>query len=333
MQGVQVTWKSGRTKLAAYEDYGLLGRCPECREGLVYTGEEGGELVCSYCGVVVAKTSNGQNDGISGRPTTTSEPLGSYIIANEGASPSLRNPSFGWAKLMPNIIGRGGPLSTCSQITERIAEKLGIPRSVVQQANTIASKLLPKRKTYNTTVPAISAYSLLYASRSAGITHISHREILAAYADAGHKVGKSHLLRIGLESSTPLPQANLEELVRASLGRLQSSERITARLRKASEDPKAYFMSLFEAAKEVAARAGGTGGYNPRTVAAGSVYVASLKVLARRTITQREVAETLGIAEYTVREFVCRTRDETPESTEVLPVKSGLRLMGHDGEA
>jgi hypothetical protein len=333
MQGVQGTWKSGRTKLAAYEDYGLLGRCPECREGLVYTGEEGGELVCSYCGVVVSNTNNGQTNGSLGQPSTSIEPLGSYIVATEGATPSLRNPAFGWAKLMPNIIGRGGPLSTCSQITERIAERLGIPKSVVQQANTIASKLVLKRKTYNTTVPAISAYSLLHASRSAGITYISHREILAAYADAGHKVGKSHLLRLGLESSTPLPQANMEELVRASLGRLQSSEGISARLRKANQDPKAYFTSLFEAAKEVAAQAGGTGGYNPRTVAAGSVYVASLKVLARRTITQREVAETLGIAEYTVREFVCRTRNERVEETEPLPVKSGIHLMGHDGEA
>jgi len=332
MQGVQGTWKSGRTKLAAYEDYGILGKCPECREGLVYTGEEAGELVCSFCGVVV-RASSEQDNGPSAQPGTTSEPLGSFIVAAEGAAPSLRSPAFGWAKLMPNVIGRGGPLSTCSQITERIAERLGIPKTVVQQANQIAGRLLPKRKTYNTTVPAISAYSLLYACRSAGIAHVSHREILAAYADAGHKVGKAHLLRIGLEFSTPLPQADVAELVRASLGRLQSSEEVAARLSKANEDPKAYFTNLFEAAKEVATRTGGTGGYSPRTVAAGSVYVASLKVLAKRTITQREAAETLGIAEYTVREFCCRARDETMEGTGVLPVKSGILLRRHDGEA
>ena len=34
MQGVQGIQKSGRTKLAAYEEYSILGRCPECREGL-----------------------------------------------------------------------------------------------------------------------------------------------------------------------------------------------------------------------------------------------------------------------------------------------------------
>ena len=41
MQGVQGIRKSGRTRLAAYEEYSILGRCPECREGLVYAGEEG----------------------------------------------------------------------------------------------------------------------------------------------------------------------------------------------------------------------------------------------------------------------------------------------------
>jgi transcription initiation factor TFIIIB Brf1 subunit/transcription initiation factor TFIIB len=332
MQGVQGTWKSGRTKLAAYEDYGLRGICPECREGLVYTGEEGGELVCSFCGVVV-RTSGEQENTPSAQPGTASEPLGSFIVANEGAAPSLRSPAFGWARLMPNVIGRGGPTSTCSQMTERVAEKLGIPKSVVQQANAIANRLLPSRKTYNTSIPAISAYSLLYASRSAGIAHVSHREILAAYKDAGHNVGKSHLLRIGLESSLPLPQASVEELVRASLGRLQSSQTMATRLRKANQDPKAYFTSLFELAKEVAAQTGGTGGFSPRTVAAGSVYVASLTVLEKKTLTQREAAETLGIAEYTVREFCGRTRHETMAASGPLPVKSGIRLRRHDGEA
>ena len=321
MQGVQATWKNGQTKVAAYEDYGLLGRCPECREGLVYTGEEAGELVCSFCGVVVMKTSNDQGNGYSGQPGTPSEPLGSYIVEHDGAVPSLRNPVFGSAKLMPNVIGRGGPISTCSQITERIAEKLGIPKSVAQQANTVAGRLLPKRKTYNARIPAISAYSLLYASRSAGIVRVSHREILAAYIDAGHRVSKSDMLQIGLESTIPLPQASVEELMRASLGKLQSSDIVAARLRKANQDPKAYFMRIFELAKEIAAQAGDQGGFSPRTVAAGSVYLAS-RAMPAKALTQREAAETTGVAEYTVREFSCRLRNEKMATANPLPVKS-----------
>jgi transcription initiation factor TFIIIB Brf1 subunit/transcription initiation factor TFIIB len=44
-------------------------------------------------------------------------------------------------------------------------------------------------------------------------------------------------------------------------------------------------------------------GCNPRTIAAGSVYLASREV-APKVVTQREVAEIAGMAEYTIREFV-----------------------------
>src|SRR5712691_1413674 len=208
---------------------------------------------------------------------------------------------------------------SCLQMTERIAERLELPKSIVQQANLVARRLLPRRNTYNATIPAISAYSLLYACRSVNIAHVSHREILAAYTDAGHMVSKSRLMRISLESTMPLPQASMDELVRVVLGRLQSSESVVARLRRAKVDPKKYFTRLFELAKEVAAESVALAGFSPRTVAAGSVYVASL-ALSAKTFTQREAGETLGMAEYTVREFCGRTRNRRG-ATEGLPVQ------------
>ena len=89
-------------------------------------------------------------------------------------------------------------------------------------------------------------------------------------------------------------------------------------------DPKKYFTRLFELAKEVAAQSGDLIGFSPRTVAAGSVYVASLAVSAK-TFTQREAGETLGMAEYTIREFCCRTRKRRgpAEQLQVRLVKAG----------
>ena len=198
MQGVQGTWKSGRTRTVAYEEYSILGRCPECREGLVYAGEERTELTCSFCGIVVSKADYTSEDGSSAPSVSKSEPLGSYIVADTESAPSLKGPAFGWAKLMPNIVGRGGPMLTCSGLTNRIAERLSLPKSIAQAADITARKLLPHREACEATIPSISAYSLLYACRSAGIAHISHREILRAYTDGGYRVGKSELLRIGL---------------------------------------------------------------------------------------------------------------------------------------
>ena len=204
-------------------------------------------------------------------------------------------------------------------MTERIAERLELPKSIVQQANLVARRLLPRKNTYNATIPAISAYSLLYACRSVDVAHVSHREILAAYTDAGYMVSKSRLMRISLESTMPLPQASMDELVRAALGRLQSSESVVARLRRLNVDPKTYFTRLFELARDVAAESGELAGFSPRTIAAGSVYVASL-ALSAKIFTQREAGETLGMAEYTIREFCCRTRNRRG-ATEGLPVQ------------
>ena len=322
MQGVQGTWKSGRTRTAAYEDYSVLGRCPECREGLVCAGEEGGELTCSYCGIVVGGVDNARGDGSSAPSVSKCEPLGSYIVADTESTPSLRGPAFGWARLIPNIVGRGTPLLNCSLLTERVAEKLALPKGVAQAANMTARRLLPHKEACGATIPSISAYSLLYACRSAGIAHISHREILQAYTDGGYRVRKSELLRIGLESGMPLPHPTAEDLVRAAIGRLQSSEKVAARLKKENMDPVAYFTKLLKLAKEVA-KSSDLNGFSPRTVAAGSVYEASL-VISRRIFSQREAGETLGMAEYTVRDFCCRRR-----GTEVRPVKCGPAPGGH----
>ena len=322
MQGVQGI-QSGRTRQAAYEDYSILGRCPECREGLVYAGEEGTELTCSYCGIVVGRADYTREDGFSAPSVSKSEPLGSYIVADaESASPSLKGPAFGWAKLMPNIIGRGSPQLTCGSLTNRVAERLALPKSIVQSAEITARRLLPHREAYEATIPSISAYSLLYACRSAGIAHISHREVLKAYTDGGYRVGKSDLMRIGLESGMPLPHPTPEDFVRAAIGKLQSSDKVAAHLKKGNLDPVAYFTKLFELAKEVA-KSSDLNGFSPRTVAAGSVYEASLAI-SQRMFSQREAGETLGMAEYTVRDFCCRRRE-----TEVRPVKSGPAPGGH----
>ena len=48
--------------------------------------------------------------------------------------------------------------------------------------------------------------------------HISHREVLKAYTDGGYRVGKSELLRIGLESGMHLPHPTPEDFVRAAIG-------------------------------------------------------------------------------------------------------------------
>ena len=327
MQGVQGFLTNGRTKLAAYEAYSILGKCPECRADLVNTGEEG-ELACSNCGVVAARSASAREDGSSAPSVSKNEPLGSYMLPPGDSGPARGGHAFGLARLNPDIIGRGGPLQTCSAMTDRIASNLELPKSLAQSANLVARRLLPARKEIRATIPAISAYSLLHACRSAGISHISYKTIVEAYRAAGFRICRSKLMRIGLDSPVPMPHSSVEELVKAVVGKLQSSEAIAARLKERSLDPREYFTKLLEFAKAVASQAGGLNGFNPRTVAAGSVYLASVAIAEKKTFTQHDAGETLGMAEYTVREFCCRSRNEMglKVETQVGLVKSGPDL-------
>jgi len=327
MQGVQGYLNGGAARLAAYEQYAALGTCPECRGDLTSAGEAGGELVCSACGVVVGMATGTLEDGSPAPSVSKRTPLGSYIVGPGSDTQSLKGPAFGLGRINPNIVGRGGPLLTCSLLTNRVGERLSLPKSVVENANITAGRLLPSRKAYGATIYAISAYSLLHACRSAGIAHVSYREILRAYAEAGRRVGRAQLMRIGLDSPVRLPHADREELVRAVVARLQSNEHVAARLREENLDPKEYFTTLLELAKEVAAGCSDLRGFSPRTVAAGSVYLAA-RTVSRKTFTQREAGEALGMAEYTVREFVCRTQNDAKAEAkkQVRPVKSGPPL-------
>ena len=154
MNGVQGFQTSGSTttRLAAYEAYSILGVCPECRGTLVSAGEE---LACSSCGVVAGRGGGAEEELSAPTTTTKSGPLGSYI--DERGAPSLRGTAFGLARLNANIIGHGGNVETCSRITARIAERLGLPRNVVQQADLVARKILPARKPRGVTLPGVSA--------------------------------------------------------------------------------------------------------------------------------------------------------------------------------
>jgi transcription initiation factor TFIIIB Brf1 subunit/transcription initiation factor TFIIB len=194
-------------------------------------------------------------------------------------------------------------------LAKTVAGRFFLPKTIAQNAVQVAKKLLPIREECHATIPAISAYSLLYACRSAGISRVGFRDVLKAYSEAGHKVSKSQLLRIGRGSSLPLPAAKPEDMTKRAVATLQSNPKVLSRLGKANLDQGKYFASLLEAARAAAGASTGLGGFSPRTVAAASVYLSGRK-LGPKAITQKDVAESLGIAEYTVREFCGKFRSQ-----------------------
>jgi transcription initiation factor TFIIIB Brf1 subunit/transcription initiation factor TFIIB len=207
----------------------------------------------------------------------------------------------------PNAIGRNLSEQKCTALIQRISERLLLPKSVARNAVLLAGRLLFVRESCHATLPAVVAYSLLYACRSAGVGRVGYKEILVACFDLGYRVKRSQLLRIGIESSLPMPATNIEDLLGSGARNLQRNNEVAARIRKRRLDQRTFFTRLFEVSKEVAAKHRETGGSSPRTIAASALYLAGLKI-APRTLTQRETANALTIAEYTVREFCALAR-------------------------
>jgi transcription initiation factor TFIIIB Brf1 subunit/transcription initiation factor TFIIB len=235
------------------------------------------------------------------------EALGSFVGRAHTAreNKSQAGYAFGASKLRANLIGRDFSFLQCSKLIERVAGRFVLPKTIVRNAVQTAKRLLLGRRTYRATMPAISAYSLLHACRSAEITRVGLDDLLEAFSEAGRRVSLSQILRIGRESPLPLPAIRPEELARRAVVKLQSDARIVDQIRKANLDEVGYFASLLEATRKITKKAGELGGFSPRTVAAASVYLAG-RQLGQKVITQREAAESLEIAEYTVREFCSR---------------------------
>ena len=294
-----------RPGLTAYGEFAGQDKCPECRTKLV---DAGGELACPSCGLVTEALPASEIQRPSG---TTLEVLGSCVgrVASKGEHGPQAGYVFGVTGLRANTIGRDLSSIRCSRLIERVSCRFLLPRGIVQNAIQTAGRLLPNRRMYRVSMPGVSAYSLLYACRSAGVSHVGFSDLQKAYYETGHMVSRSQLLRIGRESSLPLPAIRTEGLVQRAVAKLQSDVPVLDRIKRANIDEGRYFANLLDAARRTAEETGGLGGFNPKTVAAGSVWLAALS-LGPKAIRQREAAEALGIAEYTVREFCSKFRKQ-----------------------
>ena len=291
-------------------------RCRECRGGLAQNGEE---LACVRCGVV-ARTDEvtQQTDALCGKSRPVHDGrLGSFMGTREE---ERSNASFNgvssvrYMKSVSDHMGEDPATWQCASMIERVAERLSLPAFVTENALTLSKRVLAERKAQSgpagrkrKTVPTISAYCILAACRTGGMHHVSAKSVVQAHCDLGHRVNKSGLFRVGLESHIPLRPADPSGMIATVVGGLESNKDVLYRLKRNGIEPRAYFRRVLELSPAVVGRLRGLRGANPRTVAASSVYLAS-REMPLKGFTQREAAETLGMAEYSVREFCCWAR-------------------------
>jgi transcription initiation factor TFIIIB Brf1 subunit/transcription initiation factor TFIIB len=292
-----------------------IERCRECRGHVVQAGEE---FVCTSCGVVARKVEEEKfhlGVHIQAPSQLASRRLGSYLGDRRDADSTANfngTSTVGFAKRISDNMGQDQTAWNCAAMIRRAADRLSLPPFVRANATALSEKMLADSRSNGgngkrrTSVPAVSAYALLSACRAAGMDHVSAKAVLQTYVDMGHRVTKSKLLRLGTDSGVPFRPADPAALVRTILGCLEANGAVCKKLASKGVEPGPYFRKVLQASQTVigAVRTMGEG-RSPRTLAAGAVYIASREVVPG-VVTQRDVAETMGVSEYSTREFVAK---------------------------
>jgi transcription initiation factor TFIIIB Brf1 subunit/transcription initiation factor TFIIB len=292
------------------------GRCEECLGEIVDTGDE---LVCRSCGVVTEKEVL-EAWGKQRAPQAidyTAQALGGYLGSLEhgyeerfSRAFSRTSSNFEYLKLISDYSGReDSTIYACVKMIERVCEKLSMPSMIVGQAVVIAKKLfVVKRQRNDITSAAVSAYAIITASKIGQVTSVGVKEIIEAHRLMGRRVKMSALIQLSLNSPIKMLPRKPEDYVGRVIARLSSKGSLAEDLASRGINGVVYLNALRVAAKEAlaAVEQPTRGGHSPCTLAATAVYAGEVslakKESRKRLLSQKDVAESVDVAEYTVRE-------------------------------
>jgi transcription initiation factor TFIIIB Brf1 subunit/transcription initiation factor TFIIB len=300
----------------------LCTECPECRGRLV---SRDGEVVCSSCGVVVGMEAE---ETMASGVATAGTNLGSVIGRRGALQPKSALPEaedrLQVSKVSESMQWHTSWNESCSKLTERIGEKLRLRKVTVETAIHISRRITREGKIGKASIPVVSAYSLFCASRLTD-SPLTLRRIIQAYQDAGHRVSASKILSLTIASGFKPPTVDVEKLTSEVLGKLVQKLRNCKLCRLKSIKLDASLDNLQSLARAISEKAKNNGkGFTPRTIAAGSVYLA-LSSVCRGAVNQETVASMIGISQYTVKEFCAWYRSESgPRISQSLLEKSNL---------
>jgi transcription initiation factor TFIIIB Brf1 subunit/transcription initiation factor TFIIB len=286
----------------------LCTECPECRGRLL---SRDGEVVCSSCGIVVGIQAD---EAVTAEAATADLTLGSMIGRRELVQPKSALPEaedrLQASKVSESMQWHTSWNESCSKLTERIGEKLRLRKVTVKTAIHISRRITREGKIGKASVPVVSAYSLFCASRLTD-SSLTLRRIIQAYQDAGHRVSASKILSLTIASGFKPPNVDVEKLSSEVLARVFQKLRSCKLCQLKSINLNASIDNLQSLARAISQKAKNDGkGFSPRTIAAGSVYLA-LSSVCPGAVSQETVAQMLGISQYSVKEFCAWYRSES----------------------
>src|SRR2546425_1417365 len=313
----RVEEEEGAAMLSSSSSSIYLEKCSECSGQIIDAGDE---FVCQSCGMVTAKeVLEGRERKMPQALDYTPHALGGFLGPPEQEYEEQSPPpppafpdassSFKYLKMVSDFVGKGEScVYSCAKMIERVCEKLSTPKIVVSQSMVIANKVFELRKRNEITVAAISAYSIITACKIEGITSVGVKEVVEAHRALGRRVKATALIQISLDSPIKTRARRAEDYLTRVIAHLSSNSGLRRKLGEHMMSETVYYNKLYKVAREALGivEREAMGGHSPCGLAASAVYAAEVALAQSdsriRFLSQREVAECIGVAEYTVRE-------------------------------
>ena len=287
--------------------FGGVLKCPNCGSARLLRDTEQGEIVCTVCGLVIdmdlmdrgpewrAFDDDQRTDRVRvGAPIT-------YTIHDKGLMTTIdwRDKSISgknitperraqiqrmrkWHKRIRIYDAQERNLAHALSEMTRIADKLSIPKNVIETAAVIYRRAIAQGLVRGRSIQSMAAATLYIACRICGLVRTLD-EVEKASGISKKEIGRSFRFLVN-EMGLFVPPLTPKSYV----------ARLLSRLRMRSEAEDIAYKTL-----EYASQLRLTSGRGPMGIAAAAVYVAS--VLTGERKTQREIAELARVTEVTIR--------------------------------
>jgi len=285
--------------------FGGVLKCPNCGSARLLRDTEQGEIVCTVCGLVIdmdlmdrgpewrAFDDDQRTDRVRvGAPIT-------YTIHDKGLMTTIdwRDKSISgknitperraqiqrmrkWHKRIRIYDAQERNLAHALSEMTRIADKLSIPKNVIETAAVIYRRAIAQGLVRGRSIQSMAAATLYIACRLCGLVRTLD-EVESGISKK--EIGRSFRFLVN-EMGLFVPPLTPKSYV----------ARLLSRLRMRSEAEDIAYKTL-----EYASQLRLTSGRGPMGIAAAAVYVAS--VLTGERKTQREIAELARVTEVTIR--------------------------------
>ncbi len=268
--------------------------CPECGGNIIMI-EDTGETVCMQCGLILEDrgvdfSHNGRRayDNLeknsreqTGAPISILVPdisLTTTIKKSEISNPNLKRA----AKWDTRITWHERNLLIATTELKRISSNLNIPDYVIREAMRLYKIAFNKKLLRGRSINGMVAACVYYVVRKERIP-LTFQEILDESAENEKDVKRCYSALIR-ELKLNLPSRDPSNLIPRFISKLELSSDIQSIATKIVT----VYTERFR-----------TSGKDPRGICAGAIYLASL--IKKREITQKEIADTIGVTEVTLR--------------------------------